>query len=466
MTTNAPFPPQAQGPATQHPQTNPGQGQLPGHQAAGPGHAGAAGPEAQTPARERPRSERLAGARSAATSVQKKVTGATRSRWDRIRPTVGIVTVLGWIVLGTGLVTLIAGLILGWIELIALGGVLLIAFLAAIPFVLGRNQYEVTIELNPKRVTVGDRALGRLDVKNAGDDRALPTRMEFRVGKGQAEFGIPSLQPGQSHEELFSVPTSRRAVIPTGPAQSVRGDELGLLRRSVKWTGEIELFVHPRTIRLAPSAAGVLRDLEGAEALKIADMDLAFHALRPYERGDDRRAIHWKTSARTGQLMVRQFQETRKSQLTIVHTLNPGLYANDEEFELAISVLGSIVSQSIAESLEVSVVNEWGEVPTRSTITMLDATSRFEPMEPRHNSLRAFVVDATRKLPPPTVLIVVAGSRLDRGELRSIQSLYSNDVETVAFICDVSASSARTRSRGLTTATVGKLEDLPKLVAA
>src|SRR5690606_25353628 len=157
------------------------------------------------------------------------------------------------------------------------------------------------------------------------------------VGRGRAEFGIPLLRPGESHEELFSVPTTRRAVIPAGPARSIRGDELGILRRTVRWTGVIDLFVHPRTVRLESSAAGLLRDLEGVTTAKITDHALAFHALRPYEPGDDLRHVHWKTTARTGTLMVRQFEETRRSQITVVHTLDRSRYRNEDEFELSIS---------------------------------------------------------------------------------------------------------------------------------
>lgn len=385
---------------------------------------------------------------------------------ERTEPVLGVVAPLGWCALGAAAVLLAAGLILGWIELVAVAGVLLVALLAAIPFVLGRADYEVEIELSPRRVTVGDRALGRLAVRNAGDDRVLPTRMEFPVGFGRAEFLIPTLEPGQPHEELFAVPTSRRAVIPAGPAMSVRGDELGLLRRSVKWTGTIELFVHPRIVRLSPAAAGLLRDLEGVETSKIADADLAFHALRPYESGDDRRHIHWRTSARTGQLMVRQFTETRKSQLTIVHSLDESLYASEEEFELGISVAASLAAQAIHDDIEVRFVNESGEVPTRSLVAMLDATSRFEPAPPRVGPFRGAVLEATRRLPPATVVAVVAGSGLDRTQLRAAAALFPHEVRVTGYLCAEQAAASRVLVRELGVCTVPRLEDLAKLAAA
>lgn len=409
---------------------------------------------------------RFDGARAAARDAGAWLGAVSEGARGRLGPVLGAITRLGWIVLIAGVVALVAGLVLGWVELVAVGGVLLVAMLAAIPFALGRTSYEVEIELSPRRVTVGDRALGRLGVRNAGDERVLPTRMEFPVGVGRAEFGIPALEPGQPHEELFAVPTSKRAVIPAGPAMSVRGDELGLLRRTVKWTGVIELFVHPRVIPLAPGAAGLLRDLEGIESTKLADADLAFHALRPYEAGDDRRHIHWRTSARTGQLMVRQFQETRKSQLTIVHSLNRELYAGEEEFELAISVAASLACQALRDDVDVELVNEAGRAPTRTRTALLDATSRFEPCDPTHPTVRGFVLEATRRLPPPSVVIVVAGSGLERAELRRIEALFPHEVQVLGYVCDVAKRASRTRSGDLMLCTIPRLEDLPKLAAA
>lgn len=407
---------------------------------------------------------RFASVASFSTAAGAWMRGVANVLWGRAGPVVGVVTMLGWIVLGAGVVLLAAGLLLHWIEAIVLGGVAIAVFLLAIPFAFGRAAYDVEIELSPRRVTAGDRAFGRLSVRNAGETRALPIRMELPVGQGGAEFGIPVLQPGQPHEELFSVPTARRAVIPAGPARSIRGDQLGLLRRAVKWTGVIDLFVHPETVRLEASAAGLLRDLEGVTTTKITDHDLAFHALRPYEPGDDRRHVHWKTSARTGVLMVRQFEETRRSQLTVVHTLDRALYRDDDELELGISVFASIVQQVLHEDLDVEAVNERGLIPTRSAVAMLDETSRFEAVDAAHDSFRTYVAGATRRLAPPTVVVVVGGSGLTPHDLRQVQALFPHEVTVTAFRCDTAARVGRRRLGELTICTVAELRDLPRLL--
>ena len=84
--------------------------------------------------------------------------------------------------------------------------------------------------------------------------------------------------------------------------------------------------------------------------------DVAFHALREYQPGDERRYIHWKSTAKTGTFMVRQFEETRRSHLVVALTLATGDYASEEEFELAVSVAGSLGVRAIRDGRTVSVV--------------------------------------------------------------------------------------------------------------
>ncbi|PPF46235.1 DUF58 domain-containing protein [Pseudoclavibacter sp. AY1F1] len=387
---------------------------------------------------------------------------------ERDRLTIGdaikCVTPLGWIVLVAGIVLLAAGTVFGWLELIGIGGVLVGVFAAAVPFTIGRESFGVQVELEPRRVRVGDRALGRLQVTNLGERRVLPTRLALPVGQATAEFSVPQLAPDETHEDLFAVPTTRRAVIEAGPARSLRGDPLGLLERATKWTGVLELFVHPRTVRITAQVAGLLRDLEGVTGERITDDDLAFHALRPYEPGDDRRNIHWRTSARTGLLMVRQFQETRRSQANVLQTLETAAYASEEEFELGVEVLASLAQELIHSGVSVSAMTQSGQLPTRAVSSMLDGSSRLEPLEAAAPSLRDFVALSARRLPQASIVFLVCGSGTTDAQLGQLQSVFAADVTLVVFRCAIGHPASRTRLRETVVCTVPELDDLPRLV--
>lgn len=381
-----------------------------------------------------------------------------------VRPVLATVTGSGWLVLVVAIVSIVLSLLFGWQEFSYLGAVLLAALVIGTLFLFGRSSYGVFIELNPRRVVVGDRAMGRMLVTNTGTRALTPTRMELPVGRGLAEFQLPSMKPAEEHEELFAVPTNRRAVIVAGPAESVRGDQLGLLRRAVRWTDPVDLFVHPLTVRLVPSAAGLVKDLEGQVSKKITSSDIAFHALRPYVPGDDRRYVHWRTSARVGQLMVRQFEETRRSQLTMILATRSDLYASDEEFELAISVTASIAAQVILDGTQMNVVSDSGTWRTQSVTSMMDASCRIEPVGRVFPSVRDFARERTKRLPAPSVVMTIGGSNMSTAEFRSVESLFGQDTNQVAFNVALGAEPKISSVAGLTLVTVGALRDLSQLV--
>ena len=419
----------------------------------------------------RPPSQAVIGFRSAARALaaSARSTGRRLSRataWvgEATSPVTGVVSIAGWLVLAGALVSFALAWGLGWVEFAFLGATLLGAVLVSVPFVFGRTNYRVEIALQPTRVVAGERALGRLVVENAGTSTSIPSRLELPVGAGLAEFVVPPIPEGGEHEELFAVPTNRRAVIVAGPAVSVRGDQLGLLRRLVRWTEPVELFVHPVTARLQPSAAGLVRDLEGEITKTITDNDISFHALRAYSPGDALRNVHWRTSARTGQLMVRQYEETRRSQLVILQATEPAHYASDDEFELGVSVLASLAVQVIRDGTRLDVVTEDAALRTATPTALLDDTSRIEPAAGRFPSLRDFVREGTKRLAAPSVAIMVAGSSVPIAEFRSAETVFGPDTQTIAFRIELGAASRITRLAGTTIVTVGDLADLARLV--
>ena len=413
----------------------------------------------------------LAGSRSAFDVVKgwlfalwRLVVPVARRVWTVVGPVVVVITPVGWLVLLFSVVSIMLSAIFGWQEFTYLGTVLLASVALSTVFLFGRASYGVLVELNPRRVVVGDRAMGRMLVTNIGARPLSPTRMELPVGKGVAEFQLPAMKPKEEHEELFAVPTNKRAVIVAGPAESVRGDQLGLLRRALKWADAVDLFVHPRTVRLLPTAAGLVRDLEGQVSKTITNNDIAFHALRPYVPGDDRRYVHWRTSARIGQLMVRQFNETRRSQLTMIHASRNDLYASEEEFELAISVTASIAAQVIRDGVQMNVVSETGVWRTQSVTSMLDSSCRIDPVGRLFPTVREFARERTKRLPAPSVVMMIGGSRMTTAEYRSVESLFGQDTSQVAFHVELGAQPKIASVAGLTVITIGDLDDLSRLV--
>ena len=367
----------------------------------------------------------------------------------------------GWIVLTATVLAWWAGVRYGWAELTILAGLTGFVLLAAVASAIGRSSYAVSLDLAQRRVIVGERAVGRVEVRNASTRALLPAEIELPVGAGLAAFPLPRLAPGAIHNDIFAVPTERRCVIVVGPVRSVRGDALGLVRREVRWTDPIDLFVHPRTVPLNGAAAGFLKDLEGRPTRDLSASDVSFHALREYVVGDDRRHVHWRSSARTGQLMVKQYEETRRSHLAVALSSNPADYQDAEEFELAVCVAGSLGLQALREENDVTVVLQSGALRGGSAGLLLDDLTRVA-LDPRREDIVVLARNVGAAVLGASVVVLLFGAGVTPAQMRQATIRLPLDVRVIAIQCLPGADLKRRAIGHLTVLTVGALADLPK----
>lgn len=379
----------------------------------------------------------------------------------RIAPVLGVVSPVGWAVAGGALVCAIAGVTLNVAELTMIAVVLAVPLLVAAVFVLGRASYRVTMDLSSRRVVVGERAIGRVEVANASSRMMLPSRIELAVGTATAQFLVPRLGPDHSHEELFAIPTRRRTVLKVGPVRSVRDDPLGLMRRQVTWARSQEVFVHPRTVRLEGFDTGYLRDLEGTPSSALSSSDIAFHALRAYQSGDDLRHVHWKTTARTGSLMVRQFEETRRSHIVVALANDATHYAHEEEFELAVSVAASLSSQTLREEKDLTPLSIGNHLHVDTYRRLMDDYTVVEVVRGRA-TLRDLGRSAADTAPSASAVIFVVGSGATPAELMAAGTQIPPGVGTVAIRCADQESVRRSAIGTLDLVTVGQLDQLSR----
>ncbi|WP_370291325.1 DUF58 domain-containing protein [Nocardioides sp.] len=377
----------------------------------------------------------------------------------RLAPITDTVTGAGWLAGVLALVLLVAGPLLRWPELVAAGAFLAFALLIAIGFVVGRQPLVARLDLARERVVVGERANGYLMVTNPTQRRTRALSVEFPVGTGRAVFDLPPLDPGAVHEELFAIPTARRAVLDVGPVVAVRADPLALLRRERELNELDQLYVHPQTLRVDGSAAGLVRDLEGRTVPKVSDNDVSFHALRGYVAGDDRRHIHWKSSAKTGALMVRQFEETRRSHLLTMVSSRLEDYASDDEFELAISVAGSLGTQALADGQQLTAASSHGSLPAGGLQRFLDGLSGLS-----YDWRARRLVEVTRRWGhdelSASVMVLCVGAGVSITDLRQARRQLPVDTRVIAMRCLVGAEPSVRWLGDLAVATVGRLDEL------
>lgn len=421
------------------------------------------------------------------TSHRGPVVGAVVSALDaseRIRGTVAAgaewlgrtVSVAGWFVLSFATVGVACGWLFGWVEWLVAGSAAVLLLAMCAPFLFGARGYDVSVRLRHERVVAGSVVDGEIDIRNRSSRTTLPGRIDLPVGDGLVELGVPMLRAGHRVAQPVTIPALRRGVIVVGPPTAVRSDPVGLLRREHEWEGLHELYVHPKTVAVPSTSSGFIHDLEGSPSRRLVDSDLSFHAIRGYAPGDSRRQIHWKSTAKTGQLMVRQFEESLRSRLAVLLSVARAEYASENEFELAVSAAASLSAQAVRDAREVSVVTG-AEIPrvvrgrmrsietlsASSPRALLDGFSRLSSLEhtmPLEDVCR-LTVDASDAL---SSAFIVCGSELSLTRLRQAAVAFSSDTAVVAVVCDERAQPRMRAFHGLTVLTVGVLEDLSALL--
>ena len=362
----------------------------------------------------------FARASAAVASSWRRVIGALR----RVRGVGALMrlgsslTPLGWgtAIIGAG--ASLAGVLFSWVEAAVLGFTCLSLVALSLLWSLGRAGHTVALRLANTRVTVGEKALGALTVTNPTSRRLRATMVELCVGAGANSFLCPPLGRGESHEEVFAIATTRRGIVAVGPASTIRGDSLGLVRRVQTWSDATELYIHPRTVAMNASTVGFIRDIEGATTQDLSSADVSFHALREYVPGDDRRAIHWRSTARIGTLMVRQFEETRRSHLLIVLDLDTDAWASDDEFEIGVSAAASMARAALVDAKEVSVHTQAGHLKTPTPMHAMDSLSGVERVLGAER-ISALTQRAGTEASQASTAVVISGSRTHLADLHA-----------------------------------------------
>ncbi|GAB3121907.1 DUF58 domain-containing protein [Glaciibacter psychrotolerans] len=386
------------------------------------------------------------------------------------------VTPAGWVVVAA-VALLPVGLVFGWAELIVAGFVAAALLLIALPFLMGGRSYSVDFTLPVDRVVAGGEVTGTLRVTNISKRLELPGRIDVPIGQGLTDVHVPLMRAGAVHDDFVTVPAFQRGVIDVGPITTVRTDPLGVLKREVAWADVHRLFVHPVTVSIPSTSAGFVRDLEGNPTSDIVDSDISFHAIREYAPGDGQRNVHWKSTAKTGKLMVRQFEESRRSRLAIALSLRADEYASDEEFEMAVSAAGSLGIRAIRDGRDVVAfasdeIPEFARGSIRSirTFTVLSTRTFLDDLSAIASSGNAMPLEdvcalASQVIPDISIAFVICGSTMTSARLHALTLKFPAAVSIVAVLCDPASAPKFRDLSGTGVLTIGVLDDFRSLLA-
>ena len=395
------------------------------------------------------------------TMVSPKRAQAVRSH--PLKALVGAVTPTGWAVITLVMVGLALAVAFQWVEALACALAGVVALVLAAMRVAWRPPHVVSIRVPNERIVAGQTAVGEISVRNERARSARSGIIELPIGTGTGEFVVPPLGAHETWDEMFLISSRHRGLINVGPARAVRSDALGLLRRVRMWDEPVLLHVHPRTVRVPFDATGFQLDVEGVSTGKLSSSDVSFHALRDYEPGDDRRAVHWQSTARLGKLIVRQYEETHRSHHVIVLDTSRDAWDHDT-FETAVSVAGSLGLANLRESRPVSLSTTEGWLPSGVAMRLLDALSEVKARS--FGDLSRRVREAVAQRPGVSALTLIVGPNVTDTEAAHLARLAPIDVPV--SLIRIGAEGVRARrdlGRGVLL-DCSTLDDLPRIIVA
>lgn len=392
------------------------------------------------------------------------------------------VTKLGWVALLLAALWYPLGVALAWPEFNYLGAVSVLLILIAIPFLLGGKNYVIGFELPEDHLVAGESAKAPISVTNTNNRLELPGVLEVQIGSGIEEFPIPLLRASETKIIPFELAPQPRGILKVGPITTVRTDPVGTLRKETKLLDAIDVHVYPQTRVLPPTVIGYMRDLEGNPTLTVVEADMTFHSIREYVAGDNPKHIHWKATAKIGKpgkFLVRQYAESRRSRMVIILACNPSEYlAGTEEFEVAISAVGSLGARAIMDSRSVSVVLS-EEIPKLAKNRMrairdLRVQTRKRLLEDlcvvNPSELTMPLKDVCRlaaaKYQDMSLAIIVTGSGLTQRQLQEARSVLPNNIG-VAFVTADGREDAKPKffkASTIDVLNIQEIQDLPGLL--
>ncbi|MEJ5914836.1 DUF58 domain-containing protein [Pseudokineococcus sp. 1T1Z-3] len=286
--------------------------------------------------------------------------GRLRRAWGLAwRSGPGALTARGGVLLVLGAVVVALGVGLSHRDVLRLGVLLLVLpLLGWLVVRLRPPSLLVERTLSPPHVAVGESVAVRLDLHGRGRgsgtllaEDVLPRRL-----RASPRFVVPRLAAGASASVRYSLRAETRGRHHLGPLRLVARDPLGLVALERATTATDPLLVVPAThplprLRVRGAAAGSAVADPGAGEDDVVP--------REYRPGDDRRRVHWRTSARAGELMVRRDERPRRAGGSVLLDLDAGQVLDGDDavgrhvFELAVTAAASGAERLAADGVAV-----------------------------------------------------------------------------------------------------------------
>jgi uncharacterized protein (DUF58 family) len=352
-------------------------------------------------------------------------------------------TTRGTSFLTAGAATILAGLLLGTRALLDVGVILIVLPLLA-RIAAGRARYRLSCNrsISPSRVPAGHTATVTLRLDNASK---LPTGLmlaedsvPYALGT-RPRYVLDGIERGGARELSYPLRSDLRGKFEIGPLEIRIADSFGVVELGRSFSSRTTFVVTPRVIPLprATSSSSWAGDGDGmTRTTAAAGEDDVIP--RAYRDGDELRRVHWRSTARYGQLMVRrEEQRWRNRALLLLDTRRMGHSGTGltSSFEFAVSAAASVGVHLAGEGLDGQLITDAGPIESGGIFedVLLDSLAVIRPSANRDLSRGV----ASLRTGDGGLIVAITGS-LSAAAARELAACRRDQCQAIALILAVS----------------------------
>jgi uncharacterized protein (DUF58 family) len=351
-------------------------------------------------------------------------------------------TTRGRAFLAAGVAAALFGLAISQPTLLSIGGLLaVLPLLSALVASRGRYRIRCTRDVAPARVPAGQVAMVSISLDNTS---RLPTglllaedALPYELGS-RPRFVLDRIEPGGSRVLSYRVTPDHRGRFLVGPLHLRVADTFGLVRLAAATTPTATLTVTPAVTSLAQATlAGIWLGEGGSRASSAALAGEDDVVPRPYRDGDELRRVHWRSTARRGELMVRREEQRWRNRATLFLDTRSAGHAGrgpSSSFEFAVAAAASIGVHLAREEIDGELVTDVGMVRASGPFedVLLDTLAVIQPS--RSRELTAGLADLPRK---ENGLLVAVLGHLNAGQAQELAVARPTAGPAMALLLDV-----------------------------
>ncbi|HEY5889386.1 MAG TPA: DUF58 domain-containing protein [Acidimicrobiia bacterium] len=343
-------------------------------------------------------------------------------------------TLRGWAITGGGVALVVLWYAFGEIELFLAAIFVFLLQLGSLLYVrLKKADLSIGRRLGSATVHDGDTNTITLVIENKSRRSATNLTIDDNINNlGTARFECARLRKNEQTTATYRVTCRPRGVYRVGPTEITNGDPFGLAQTRAGSGPVDRIVVYPSIEDLTdfPIIRGHDPAMQASRPEHARQGGEDFYTLREYQRGDDLRRVHWPSSARTDELMIRQLETPWQSRALVLLDVRADSYESDAAFEKAVSGAATIVTHLVSSGFDADL---WaGDADPIDASRYGSAMERLALVKPDPAIDIEAVATRIRQKGGGGALVIVTGIA-DRG-LLSVQQLLSKDYPTTVLM--------------------------------